>query len=462
MSPSTTLTIPAGLWERLRAHLFPGDDDEHGAILACGVARSGNRVRLLARKLFLAMDGIDYVSGQRGYRMLTADFVRDHALICRDEKLAYLAIHNHFGTDYVSFSTPDLDSHERGYHALQDITRRQIVGALVFAENAIAGDIWHPDGTRTELDFGRILGSSVLDLFPAPRQRPAGTSDLYDRQSRIFGDRGQELLKRCTVGVIGAGGAGSLIVEFLARLGVGRLRVVDPDHIEISNFPRVVGSTLADVEAKLPKVEIAKRVAESANPSIVFEAIEGSFLQESVARRFLDCDYLFLAADPMRTRLLFNAIVHQYLIPGYQVGAKVPVDAESGQVGKPYSVVRPVNPGTGCLWCNGFIVPSKLQDEALSAEERKAQQYVQDKDVVAPSVITLNALGSSYAVDDFLFRFTGLREAQNAEEYVYYEPKSGNVRFETPRRDPECTECGAELASRFGKGDEVSLPTIGK
>lgn len=35
------------------------------------------------------------------------------------------------------------------------------------------------------------------------------------------------------------------------------------------------------------------------------------------------CDYLFLAADSMRARLVFNALVHQYLIPGVQLGSKI-------------------------------------------------------------------------------------------------------------------------------------------
>jgi len=66
---------------------------------------------------------VDYVAGQRGYRMLTAAFVRDQALFCRDEQLAYLAVHNHFGEDHVAFSGDDLRSHERGYPALRDLTR---------------------------------------------------------------------------------------------------------------------------------------------------------------------------------------------------------------------------------------------------------------------------------------------------------------------------------------------------
>src|SRR5205823_1981581 len=116
-----SLTIPERLYAQLQAHLFPGDGDEHGAAIAAGLATNSRDTRLLARELFLAQDGIDYVPGQRGYRMLRGEFVRDCVLQCRDEQLAYLAIHNHDGRDSVSFSCDDLRSHERGYPALLDI-----------------------------------------------------------------------------------------------------------------------------------------------------------------------------------------------------------------------------------------------------------------------------------------------------------------------------------------------------
>src|SRR5207244_1765827 len=113
-----SLVLPQPLASALVAHLFPGDGDEHGAVIAAGVARSPRGNCLLARELFLAKDGTDYVPGERGYRMLRAEFVTRHALLCRDEGLAYLAIHNHGGTDSVDFSPDDLASHERGYPAL--------------------------------------------------------------------------------------------------------------------------------------------------------------------------------------------------------------------------------------------------------------------------------------------------------------------------------------------------------
>src|SRR5262245_54154459 len=106
------VVLPQGLYTQLHAHLFPGDQDEHGAVIAAGLTASERGVRLLARDLFLAQDGKDYVPGKRGYRMLKADFIADRIQYCHGEGLTYLAIHNHGGRDRVGFSTDDLRSHE--------------------------------------------------------------------------------------------------------------------------------------------------------------------------------------------------------------------------------------------------------------------------------------------------------------------------------------------------------------
>ena len=153
------MVFPEGLYERLQKHLFPGDGDEHGAVIATGLARTPDgEMRLLARHLFLAADGQDYIAGKRGYKMLKAEFVRDRVTNCRNEQLVYMAIHNHGGRESVKFSGVDLQSHERGYPALLDIMRGVPVGALVFASDAIAGDIWLPGGRRVELASATIVG----------------------------------------------------------------------------------------------------------------------------------------------------------------------------------------------------------------------------------------------------------------------------------------------------------------
>jgi tRNA A37 threonylcarbamoyladenosine dehydratase len=461
----------------LHAHLFPGDHDEHGAVIAAGIARTGSGTRLLARELFLAEDGVDYVPGRRGYRMLTADFVTDKILRCTSQGLVYLAVHCHGGWDEVGFSDPDLASHERGYPALLDIANGAPVGALVFAEHAVAGDIWLPGGTRVELVDLRVVGRPNSTWYPAPPAQRSKTAPEYDRQARIFGDRGQDLLARQKVGVIGAGGAGSLLVEYLARLGVGHLVIVDPDRIEPSNLSRVVGATRFDARWWLTapgrsrhlqhlgqrfaarKITIAKRVVQAANPKIVVEVVNGDLADDEVAQRLVDCDFLFLAADSVRARLVFNALVHQYLIPGTQVGAKVTVDPTSGEITDVFSVFRPVIPDSGCLWCNGLISPSRLQEEAISEKERQQQHYVEDTEVHAPSVITLNAVAAAHAADDFLFSVTELLDPKVGSDYRYFRPVAGSILYDEPAKDPQCPECGAGRKSRLALGDAKRLPT---
>lgn len=478
MTATFSLAIPQSLKKELFRHLFPGDGDEHGAIVSAGLVKTDHDVRLLARELVCAIDGKDYLSGKRGYRMLTGEFVTREIRRCRDQELCYLAIHNHAGSDRVGFSADDLRSHERGYPSLLDIMRGEPVGALVFARKAVAGDLWLDKGTRLSLSSADVIGSSIERLYPAPQPKPPGVDLSYDRQARLFGDAGQVLLRRVKVGVVGAGGVGALVVQYLARLGIGSIVVADPERIEPSNLPRIVEATRWDALAplhdpRLPhwirdfaqthsrrKSEIMRRIVRRANPTIQFEGIAGDFTRSEVARRFLECDFIFLAADSFQARLVFNAIVHQYLIPGVQIGCKVPVDAESGDVGEVHAVARPVNPDSGCLWCNGLIPPGRLQEEAATIAERRAQRYVEEETVVAPSVITLNAAAVGLAVNDFLFSVTALRhDSDRSDHYIRVIPKRRELFRDEPRKDQDCLECGKGDKSRFARGDSFDLPT---
>ena len=463
------LTIPEGLHAQLQRHLFPGDGDEHGAVILAGTCESDRGLRLVARELHLAREGVDYVPGKRGYRMLKAEFIQSKILRARDRRLAYLAIHNHGGTDSVGFSGTDLASHERGYPALLDIARGMPVGALVLARSAVAGDLWFPDGTRAPLSQAAIIGHRRQLLFPRLHSE-ATTDEMYDRQSRLFGDAGQELLRRTRVGIVGLGGAGSVLAELLGRLGVGEFVLADPDRAEETNLPRLIAARRRDaiVPSWLPqmiaqrirssKVRMAARNIRRANRHARIEAVARDFLDAGVAARFTDCDFLFLAADTMGARLLFNAIVHQYGIPGIQVGAKVPV-AEDGTVGNVFCVSRMVTPEQGCLWCNGLINPGRLQDEAVPEAAKRGYAYLDDPDVAAPSVVTLNAIACAHAADDFLFHLTGLKYDDAEAGWFRWNSRRGLAGYDMPRRDTDCAECSAEDHSRRGMGDHGALPT---
>jgi hypothetical protein len=468
--------VPHSLWTALQAHLFPGDMDEHGAVISAGVVRTERGVRLVARELFRAVDGVDFVPGKHAYRRLTPEFVNRHIRHCRDEQLSYLAVHNHGGVGIVGFSEPDLRSHERGYPALLDIAKGMPVGALVLAQGAVAGDIWTPDGVRHSIGETVVLGRNVERLYAEPGEAPPDRAEIDDRQARIYGNAGQAVLGRLKVGVVGCGGVGMAIVAQLARLGIGHLTLVDPERVDLTNLPRLPESTRWDAMAWLtapgrpalaqwvgeqlaaPKVRVGRRITRRARREIVVDAVQADITVAATAAQLVDCDYLFLAADSHSARAVFNALVHQYLIPGVQIGSLVEVGAD-GEVGSIWSVVRPVTPDLGCLWCNELIRPERLSEEALPEATRRAQRYLPEDDAPAPSVITLNARGVADATDRFMLSMTGLlTPSETNGDYRRYETRGDRARSDIPRRDTACPECGLNSMSVRARGDGARLP----
>jgi len=177
---SCRVDIPAAVKTRLFAHLFPGDHGAHAAVLAAALVRDGSCTRLLVRHLLPAIDGIDYVTGSHGQHHLRADFVRRGIAFCREHSLAYLAVHNHGGDYHVAFSRVDHESHERAYPALIDLMQGRPVGAIVFATNAAAGEIWWNSSHRCPVDEVRVIGHTIQRLGAGSTitvlSRPASTT----------------------------------------------------------------------------------------------------------------------------------------------------------------------------------------------------------------------------------------------------------------------------------------------
>jgi hypothetical protein len=435
-------------------HLFPEDHDEHGAVLLAGTSCVGGQLTLCVREVHLAREGSDYVQGTIGYRALAPQFIHRLITRARDERLVYLAVHNHGSDREVGFSSIDYHSHARGYPALLQIARGMPVGALVFGHRSLQADIWLTDGTRLELDEAVVVGNTIQRLAPSPKRAVPDTADSYDRQIRMFGKAGQALLANCRVGIIGLGGIGSLVAEYLARLGVGEFCLVDDDCVEASNLSRIVGASASDALDRIAKVTVAERLILQGNDRARVTRVAKDVAKESAAKELVSCDYLFLAADSMRARLVFNAVVHQYFIPGVQLGSKIRSDP-AGALVEVMSANRPVRPGTGCLWCNQLIDANELAKEAKTDEERKAQAYGVGEP--NPSVISLNAISAAHAVNDFLLDYLGLRPERATLYYEHFHLLKAKHSLVEPRRDKECSEC-SRIGLRYGRGDSVALP----
>ena len=91
-----------------------------------------------------------------------------------------------------------------------------------------------------------------------------------------------------------------------------------------------------------PKVRLASRIIRKANPRAKVLCYRTDMENTEALHAIKGCDYMFLAADSHRARLLFNALVHQFLlIPGSQVGSRIKSDLKSGAVEHVHTITRP-------------------------------------------------------------------------------------------------------------------------
>jgi adenylyltransferase/sulfurtransferase len=130
-----------------------------------------------------------------------------------------------------------------------------------------------------------------------------------DRYSRHIimddvGPEGQAALLDSSVLVVGAGGLGSPVVQYLAAAGVGHLGVADDDEVELSNLQRQV--IHGDNDIGRPKVDSAEAFVHTINPDIDVDTYETRVTQENAESLIADYDVIVDASDNFPTRFLLN------------------------------------------------------------------------------------------------------------------------------------------------------------
>src|SRR5437764_12128225 len=108
----------------------------------------------------------------------------------------------------------------------------------------------------------------------------------YARQMRYapLGRDGQRKLLASRALIVGCGAVGAVIANTLARAGVGTLRIVDRDFLELNNLQRQVLYDEDDVAAGLPKAIAAKNRLERVNSTIEIDAVVADVDQTNIER----------------------------------------------------------------------------------------------------------------------------------------------------------------------------------
>lgn len=176
--------------------------------------------------------------------------------------------------------------------------------------------------------------------------------ERYDRQIMIqgVGEKGQERLKEARVVIAGGGGLGSPAAIYLTAAGVGKIRLVDHDTVELSNLNRQVLHWDEDIGRS--KVESATEKLKRINPGIEVEALEETITEKNVSRLVAGFDVIVDAMDNLPTRYLLNKAALEHNIPFFH-------GAIYGFEGRAMTII----PGkTACLRCvyRGVIPEEKF------------------------------------------------------------------------------------------------------
>ncbi|GAB3795513.1 ThiF family adenylyltransferase [Virgibacillus kimchii] len=148
--------------------------------------------------------------------------------------------------------------------------------------------------------------------------------ERYTRQIlfQSIGEPGQKKLENSTVLVVGAGALGTVICNHLVRAGIGKIRIIDRDYVEISNLQRQMLFEEEDVEKALPKAVAIKEKLQKINSNVIIEAITGNASTENIAALAAGVDVVLDGTDNFATRYLLNDICYKKNIP-YSYGGVV-------------------------------------------------------------------------------------------------------------------------------------------
>jgi adenylyltransferase/sulfurtransferase len=246
--------------------------------------------------------------------------------------------------------------------------------------------------------------------------------DRFSRQVMLeeIGYQGQLKLKNAKVCVVGVGGLGNPITSRLAAMGVGTLRIVDRDVIELSNLHRQTMFDEDDVGQV--KVEVAAKKLQKLNPDCKIEALAVSVNDYTALEVIEGCDVVIDALDSVNARYALNKACVNFNIP-FVTGAAV------GVSGQAFTILPKTS---ACYYC---MFPSLDEDSMPTCSIEG----------VHPSILSIiGGIEVSEAVKVILGKKPSL-----SEKILHVDIE--NLDFTTTRtfRAEECPICGT------GKAEEV-------
>ena len=190
-------------------------------------------------------------------------------------------------------------------HPLREATGGSPALWLMIAGGVVLGLLyrlgWQQLKRRAE-----AIETARAETAPVQPTGPFSDEELerYARQITLpdIGGGGQRALKEARVLVVGAGGIGSPVLLYLAGAGVGRLGIIDPDTVALSNLHRQVIHT--DDNQGMPKVFSAQQAVKALNPHVDLRPYHRALTPDIAETLFNDYDLILDGTDTYQARAM--------------------------------------------------------------------------------------------------------------------------------------------------------------
>lgn len=434
----------------LAAHLFPPDGNEAVAIALCGRAESGERHRLIVRRVELVPYEACSVRRPDCVTWPT-DLLVPLLEEAARRNLALVKLHGHTG--YDRFSEVD-DRSDRALfpsvYAWTD-TSAPHGSAILMRDGRVFGRKVAEDGAFTDFAHTTIVGDNITRY--GARASSTHIPEFGRRVAQSFGAGTFQKLRELKIGIVGCSGTGSVVVEQLARNCVGQIILVDPDHVEEKNLNRILNATLEDARNRINKTHLAQRAIEAMGLGTKVKAFPRDLFDVAVVRELASCDVLFGCMDTIDGRFLLNKLATFYAIPYLDLGVKIEADGRGG-VEQVCGTVHYLKPGGSSLLSRHTFTMEQVRAAGLKRTDPEhyatllEHGYIHGVAEDRPAVIQLNALIASYAVNELLARLHPYRSEPNGDFAVTRVSLSHG--FVAHERDGDACPV---LARHVGRGD---------
>ena len=217
-----------------------------------------------------------------------------------------------------------------------DGTPRSLINIYINGKNAKFSE-----GMETTLKDGDEI--YILPAVAGGSELSSKDLDRYSRQVMLeeIGYQGQLKLRNAKVCVVGVGGLGNPITTRLVAMGIGKIRIVDRDVIELSNLHRQTMFDESDVGEI--KVEVAARKLQKLNSDVQIEALPLSVNDYNALEVVDGCDVVIDALDSVNARYSLNKACVEKGIP-FVTGAAV------GVLGQTFTVLPKTSACYHCMF----------------------------------------------------------------------------------------------------------------